>query len=105
MKSLLRKNQADIIKYFNSFSRYLNDLHNINIVHFEQMGHSIYLAELQLNKADSSGTKPPFVDSNVSISNGRGTNLLWYWKWDDFDFDTLNFLFLDGDVPRQPLME
>ena len=25
-----------------------------------------------------------------------------YDKWDDFNFDIVNFLFLDGDVPRRP---
>ena len=28
-----------------------------------------------------------------------------YDKRDDFDFDILNFLFLDGDVPRRPPYE
>ena len=37
MKSLARENQADIIEAFNSTSRYLDDLLNIDHVHFEQM--------------------------------------------------------------------
>ena len=32
MKSLLRENQADIIQAFNSTSRYLDDLSNINLL-------------------------------------------------------------------------
>ena len=34
------------------------------------MVHKIYLAELQLNKANSSDTKAPFLDLNLSISDG-----------------------------------
>ena len=37
MKSLSRESQCDIIEAFNSTSRYLDDLLNIDIVHFEHM--------------------------------------------------------------------
>ena len=51
MKSLSWENQADIIEAFNSTSRYLDDLLNIDNIYFEQMVDSIYPTELQLNKA------------------------------------------------------
>ena len=37
MKYLSRENQADIIEAFNSMSRYLDGLQNIDNVHSEQM--------------------------------------------------------------------
>ena len=55
MKSLSPENRADIIEAFSSTSRYLDDLLNIDNSYFEQMVNRIYSAELQLNKADSSG--------------------------------------------------
>ena len=58
----------------------------------------IYPAELQLNKANSYYTKAPFLDLNLSISNGTVSTKI-YDKRDDFDFDIVNFPFLDGDVP------
>ena len=60
----------------------------------------IYPAELQLNKANSSDTEAPFLDLNLSISNGTVSTKM-YDKWDDFDFDIVNFPLLDGDVPRR----
>ena len=54
MKSISREHEADIIEAFNSTSRYLADLLNIDIVHFKQMVDQIYPAELQLNKANFS---------------------------------------------------
>ena len=60
----------------------------------------IYPAELQLNKTNSSDTEAPCLDLNLSISNGT-VSTKNYDKWDDFDFDIVNFLFLDGDVPRR----
>ena len=57
-----RENQADIIEGFNSTSRYLNDLLNIDNIYFEHMVSRIYPAELQLNKANSSDTEEPFLD-------------------------------------------
>ena len=59
----------------------------------------IYPAELQLNKANSSVTEAPFLDLNLSISNGTVSTKI-YDKREDFDFDIVNFPFLDGDVPR-----
>ena len=60
MKSLSRKLQADIIEAFNSTSRYIDDLFNIDNIYFDQMLNRIYPTELQLNKASSSNTEALF---------------------------------------------
>ena len=60
MKSLSRENQADIIEAFNSASRYLDELLNIENIYFDQMVDRIYPTELQLNRAKSSDTEAPF---------------------------------------------
>ena len=49
MKSLTKEIRYDMIDAFNSTSRYLDNLLNIDNIHFEQMVHRIYPAELQLN--------------------------------------------------------
>ena len=49
------------------------------------MADRIYLAELQLNKANSSDTEAPCLDLNLSISNGTVSTKI-YDKRDDFDF-------------------
>ena len=69
MKSLTKKNRDDMIDAFNSTSRYLDDLLNIDNIHFEHMVHRIYPAELQLNKANASNTEAAFLDLNLSIHN------------------------------------
>ena len=66
MLSLSDNNQADIIEAFNSTSRYLDDLLNIDNPYFEQMVGQIYPTELQLNKANSSDTDAPFLNLNLS---------------------------------------
>ena len=70
MLSLSDNNQNDIIEAFNSTSRYLDDLLKIDNPYFEQMVGQIYPTELQLNKANSSDTEAPFLDLNLSITNG-----------------------------------
>ena len=70
MKSLSRENQVDIIEAFNSTSRYLDDLLNIDNIYFDQMVDRIYPSELQLNRANSSDTEAPFLDLYLCISNG-----------------------------------
>ena len=97
MLSLPDNNQTDIIEAFNSTSRYLDDLLNIDNPYFEQMVGQI----LQLNKANSFDTEAPFLDLNLSIKNGIVSSKL-YDKWDDFNFEIVNFPFLDGNVPRSP---
>ena len=59
----------------------------------------IYPTELQLNKANSSDTEAPFLDLNLSITNGIASSKI-YDKRDDFNFEIVNFPFLGGDVPR-----
>ena len=66
--SLSDNNQTDIIGAFNSTSRYLDGLLNIDNPYFEQMISQIYPTELQLNKANYSDTKAPFLDLNLSIT-------------------------------------
>ena len=85
---------------FNSTSRYLDDLLNIDNPYFEGMVNQIYPPELQLNKANISDTEAPFLDLHLSVANGFVSSKI-YDKRDDFDFDIVNFPFLDGDVPRR----
>ena len=101
MLSLSDNNQTDIIETFNSTSRYLDDLLNIDNPYFEQMVRQIYPAELQLNKANSSDTEAPFLDLNLSITIDIISSKI-YDKRDYFNFEIVNFRFLDGDVPRSP---
>ena len=54
--------QADVTEAFNSTSRYLDDLLNIDNSYFEGIVSQIYPAELQLNKANTSDTKASFLD-------------------------------------------
>ena len=68
MFSLSDNNQTDIIEAFNSTSRYLDDLLNIDKPYYEQMVGQIYPTELQLNKADYSDTEAPFFC--LDLSNG-----------------------------------
>ena len=69
MNSLKHDNQADVIEAFNSTSRYLDDILNINNPYFEGMVKEIYPPELQLNKANNTDTESPFLDLHLSLAN------------------------------------
>ena len=71
---------------------------NIDNPYFESMVNQMYPPELQLNKANTTDTEAPFLD--LSNANGFVTSKI-YDKRDDSDFDTVNFQFLDGEVPRR----
>ena len=96
-----KEKRYDLIDAFNSTSRYLDDLLNIDNIHFEHMVHRIYPAELQLNKANASDNEAAFLDLNLSIHNDIVSTKI-YDKRDDFNFDIVNFPLLDGDVPQRP---
>ena len=96
-------NQSEVIEAFLSTSRYLDDLLNIDNNFFDSMVNHIYPSELQLNKANVSDTEALFWDLHLSIS-GDFVKTKIFDKRDDFDFDIVNFLFLDGDVPRNPMV-
>ena len=97
MMSLSDDKQADVIDAFNTTSRYLDDILNINNVYFDNMVSQIYPSELQLNKANTSDTEAAFLDLHLSISNNIVSTKI-YDKRDDFEI--VHFPFLDGDVPR-----
>ena len=96
MMSLSANKDAEIIEAFNSASRYLDDVLNIDNTYFDGMVNQIYPSELQLNKANSSDTEAPFLDLHLTISDGVVSSKI-YDKRDDFDFDIVNFPFLDGE--------
>ena len=52
MLSRSENNQSDVIEGFNSTSRYLDDLLNIENNFFDSMVNRIYPLELKLNKAN-----------------------------------------------------
>ena len=60
MMSLSDDKQADVSDAFNTTSRYLDDILNINNVYFDNMASQIYPSELQLNKVNASDTEAAF---------------------------------------------
>ena len=100
MMSLSDDYHADVIDAFNTTSRYLDDILNINNVYFDNMVSQIYPSELQLNKSNTSDTKATFLDLHLFISNNNIVSTKSYDKRDDFDFEIVNFPFLYGDGPR-----
>ena len=90
MMSLSDDNQADVIDTFNTTSRYLDDILNIDNVYFDKVVSQIYPSELQLKKANTSDTEAAFLDLHLSISN---VSTKIYGKRDDFDLKLSIFHF------------
>ena len=67
-----------------------------SVLHYD-----IVRSELQLNKANSSDIEAPFLDLNLSITNGIVSSKI-YDKREDFNFEIVTLQFLDGDAPRSP---
>ena len=97
MMSLSDDKQADVIGAFNTTTRYLDDILNINNI--DNMVIQIHPSELQLNKPNTSDTDAAFLDLHLSISNDIVSTKIYDTR-DDFDFEIVNFPFLDSDVSR-----
>ena len=61
MMSLSDDKQAAVIDAFNTTSRYLDDILNIDNVFFDNVVSQIYPSELQLNKANTSDKEAAFL--------------------------------------------
>ena len=96
---MMSHSEDNQIKAFNSTSRYLDDLLNIDNNFFDSMINRIYPSKLQLNKANVSDAEASFLDLHLLISDGFVMTKIYDTR-NDFDFDIVNFPFLDGDVPR-----
>ena len=92
MVSLSDDKQANIIDAFNTVSKYLDDILNIDNVYFDNLVSQIYPSELQLNIANTSDNKTAFLDLHLSISNDIVSTKIYY-KRDNFDFEIVNFPF------------
>ena len=82
---------------FYTTSKYLDDILNNDNVYFDNI--QINPSELQLTKANTSDTKPAFLDLHLSISKDIIPTKI-DGKRDDFDFEIVILPFCDGDVPQ-----
>ena len=90
MMSLSYDKQADVIDAFNTTSRYLDEILNINNVYFDNMESQMYPSELQLNKVNTSNKEAAFLDLHLSIFNDIVSTQI-YDKRDGFDFEIVNY--------------
>ena len=105
MMSLSGDKQADIIDAFNTISRYMDGILNINNVYFDIMVSQTYPSELQLNKANTSDTEAACWISFTPRSTSYGvyvSQLIRFARASSYviDFNTRNKL-LTQKLPKQ----
>ena len=94
MMSLSDNNQADVIDAFNTTSRYLDDILNINHVYFDNMVSQIYPSELQLNKANTSDTEAAYLDLLLKYFTDRSKAVLLLWIFYVFVLSCVCYVFV-----------
>ena len=67
MMSLSDDKKADVIGAFNTTSRYLDDIININYVYFDNFESHTYPSELHFHKANTSDAEAECLDLHLSI--------------------------------------
>ena len=83
-----------VLNYLNIST--VDELLNIDNPYFDQMVGQIYSTKLQLNKVNSYNTEAPFVDLDMSITNGILSSKT-YDKREDLNYEIVNFSF---SIPR-----
>ena len=99
MSNYSKSKRFDLIDKFNDTSRYLDDIFTIDNPEFAEHIPNIYPRELQSNKANTPEKETSFLDLNIKIIC-RDIHTSVNDKRDDFGFQTVNFPWLSGDVPR-----
>ena len=94
MMPLSDNNQADVIDAFNTTSRYLDDILNINHVYFDNMVSQIYPSELQLNKANTSDTEAAFLDLLLKYFTDHSKAVLLLWIFYVFVLSCVCYVFV-----------
>ena len=99
MLSLSGDKDAEVIEAFNSTSRYLDALLNIDSTYFDDMV-TIRTSDKWSNFIWYRGSVSRFT-VHLTISDGFVSSKVSD-KCDDFYFDIENFPFFHGDIPRAP---
>ena len=97
----VKEKKFHLIKKFCSCARYIDDLLLINNddAMLKVMA-QIYPKELVLVPDDSDGLSTPFLDLQLTITNGIISTSI-YDKRDNFDFPIVNFPHLCGNIPNK----
>ena len=81
-----------LVDTFKNTYRYLDDIFSLNNPEFSKYTSEIYPNELTLTKSNINSSSCPFLDLDISISNGKLHTKI-YDKRDDFSFPIVNFPF------------
>ena len=95
--SLSGDRRAGVIDAFNTASRCLDGVLDVNNVYFENMVGRVCPSELQLGGAGASDTEAAFLDLHLSVSNDIVSTKICGGRG-GFGFEIVNFPFLGGDV-------
>ena len=102
MDCLNHDNQADVTEAYNSTSRYLDDLLDVNNPYLECMVYQIYPRELhvQLNGAHTTDNEAPFK-IYIFLFQMDLFRLSFTIRTMTLILSIVNFPFLNGDLPRR----
>ena len=92
MLSLSDNNQTAVTDEFNSTSRLLDDLLNIDIPYFKQMVSQIYPTEININRESSFDAGAFCLDLDFSMTSGIVSSWIWH-GWGDINYEVVYFLF------------
>ena len=102
---IIKTMKSDITRalQFNKTFRYIDDLLCVNNDNFNKHINEIYPSELILKNTTTTPSEKSYLDTTLNIEEGNGTvRISVYDKREDFNFKTVNFPYLDSNIPRNP---
>ena len=103
IKKLSNDNKKQELKSLQTIFRFQDDLLVLNDdAYFEAIYREIYPGEMILNKTNISPQKVHFLDTTISIFQGK-FRFEHYDKRDDFNFNVISFPFMHGNLPQMQM--
>lgn len=103
IKKLNQDNKKQELKLLQSIFRFQDDLLVLNDnAYFETIYREIYPEEMFLKKTNISSQKVNFLDTTISIFQGK-FRFEHYDKRDDFNFNVISFPFMRGNLPQMQM--
>ena len=104
IQSLLSTGGKQLVSWFKSTYRYIDDVLSINNPEFENYLGQMYPVELEIKDTTESNRFASYMDLRLSIGRDGQLHISIYDKRDNFNFHITNFPFLSSNIPTSPAM-
>ena len=98
MTRLIKEKKFGLAKLLSRNCRYVDDLNNMNYLHFSNLIRSIYPPDLLMERSGDDNKSVNYLDINISMNNSGHVATKLYNKLDDFNFPVVMYTFPNSNI-------